>query len=147
MARDTLNCYEFWGLQGSRFLLSLYWTVILVSSSLSMIRNALSMAEDRNPEYLPEGETTRRKKWANMKTSIKEIIFKQCVWVFASFALHGFRENICLLYGDLAQENYKICLNLQLTKCKKKKKNYQNVTLFISYQSYMYVRTSQMRAN
>lgn len=82
-----------------------------------------------------------------MKTSIKEIIFKQCVWVFASFALHGFRENICLLYGDLAQENYKICLNLQFTKCKKKKKNYQNVTLFISYQSYMYVRTSQMRAN
>ena len=34
-----------------------------------------------------------------MKTSIKEIIFKQCVWVFASFALHGFRENMFALWG------------------------------------------------
>lgn len=41
-----------------------------------------------------------------------------CVFL-SSFALHGFRENICLLYGDLAQENYKIFLNLQLIKCKK----------------------------
>lgn len=29
----------------------------------------------------------------------------------------------------------------------KMQKDYQNVTLFISYQPYMYVRTSQMRAN
>lgn len=29
----------------------------------------------------------------------------------------------------------------------KMQKNYQNVTLFISYQPYMHVRTSQMRAN
>lgn len=43
---------------------------------------------------------------------------KMCV-DFSSFALHGFRGNICLLYGNLAQENYKISLNLQLIKCKK----------------------------
>jgi len=61
MARDTLSGYEFWGLQGSKFLLSLYWTAVLASSSLSMIKNALSVEEGRIPEYLPQGKTTRRK--------------------------------------------------------------------------------------
>ena len=81
-----------------------------------------------------------------MKTSIKEIIFKQCVWVFASFALHGFRENMFALWGFGARKLQDLP-QFAAYKMQKKKKNYQNVTLFISYQPYMYVRTSQMRAN
>lgn len=47
-----------------------------------MIRNALSMAEDRILEYLPEGKTTRRKKMSKHENINKRNDLEKNVYGF-----------------------------------------------------------------
>lgn len=71
------------------------------------------------------------------------MILKKCVWVFPCSHCMALRITyVCFMGFDTRKLQ-----DFSQFAAYKMQKNNQNVTLFISYQPHMYVRTSQMRAN